>query len=341
MGITCGLAALAAFCGPVFPAVPPLSSPPTHLVALGGGVPGAMALSQSGLWVTVYGGRGQNRVVGVNPGTNRVFARAPVRGSPFYIAAGRGAVWVTGNSTRRGDVLQRIDPVARRVVASVQLPGRFAGPIAVGHRSVWVIATNHDVTRQWLVRIDRATDRVARSVLLGAVRPWYVEDLDVSEGVVWLLATRVGRVRQLPGDVLRFDPRTNRITARIKARALGMEVGSGGLWITACLDCRHRPRTDFAQRVDTRRNRPVGPRTAVRGVSFGPLFVARDRVWFGGYGPSEDPIAFNLDSESGQIERFLRVGRFSYSGMALDSHERTLWVARAAGGVLRVDLTDR
>jgi hypothetical protein len=69
--------------------------------------------------------------------------------------------------------------------------------------------------------------------------------------------------------------------------------------------------------------------------------VGRRLVWFGGYGRSGGPIAFSVEPESGQIERFVRLGRFDYSGMAFDPHRRALWVAKASGGVLRVDLARR
>jgi hypothetical protein len=319
---------------------PPASSPPTKLVALGGGHPGPLVVSESGVWATVYGGRGHSRVVRIDPTTHAVTARVPVRGSPFHIAAGARAVWVTGNDMRSGDVLQRIDPRAERVAATISVPGRYAGPIAVGERSVWVLASNHEVTRQWLVRIDAASNEIVRSVPLGPVRPRYIQDLDIRRGFVWLLAVRVGRNRNLPGDVLRFDPRTSRVTAKIDAAALGMEAGPGGMWINGCFECSsRRRRTDYAQRVDLPTNRLAGPRIAVRGVSFGPVFAGRDRVWFGGYDRSERTIAFSIDPESGQIERFLRVSPFLHSGMALDPGGQALWVARAPGGLLRVDLT--
>jgi YVTN family beta-propeller protein len=323
---------------PVLLTPPPATSPPTELIHLGGGHPGAIALADTGVWVTVYAGRGRNRVVAIDPATRRVKARIPVRGGPFYIAASDGAVWVTGNFTRRGDVLHRIDPVAKRVVATIPLPGRFAGPIAVGPRSVWVLATNHDVTRQWLVRIDPATNEIVRSVSLPTTN---VEDLRVGERFVWLLALKAGRIGELPGDVLRFDPRTSRVTGRIDAEALTLGVGPGGIWVSGCVECGRHRRTYFAQKLAARAGRLAGPRIAVRRVAFGPLFVGRDRVWFGGYGRSGGPIAFSVDPESGQIDRFLRLGGFLYSGMALDPRRHVLWVAKAAGGVLRVDLARR
>jgi hypothetical protein len=332
------LAALATtFVGPVFPEVPPATSPPKQLIALGGGHPGAMALATSGLWVTVYGGRGHSRLVRIDPAMRRVTARISLHGSPFYVAARGNAVWVTGNLDRRDDVLYRIDPRKERVVATIPLPGHYAGRVAPGPRGPWILTTNHDVTREWLVRVDPATNEVVRSVLLPTVN---VQDLAVGERFVWLLALRNGRRGELPGDVLRFDPRAARVTAQIDAEALTMGLGREGLWISGCIDCGQHRRSYFAQRIDSRRSRPQGPRIGVRGVGFGPLFVGGDRVWFAGYGRSGGPIAFSLDPGSLRIERFLSVGRFLYSGVAFDRQRRALWVSRAAGGVLRVDLAE-
>ena len=261
---------------------PAVEVPARERIAVGGH-PGRMALGAGALWVTVYG---PNRVVRVDPDLRRVTARIPVRGGPFEIAAGAGAVWVTGNVTRGDDVLHRIDARTRRV-DTIALPGRFAGPIAVSRGAVWAIAADHEVTRQWLVRVDPATGAVVGTVRLGAVGRRYVEGLAAGRRFVWLLAPRVGRRSLLPGDVLRFDPRVNRVTARIGARALGMAVGPGGLWVSGCFHCRERRRTDYAQRIDTRALRPVGARIAVPGGAFGPLYAGGEAAWFGGYDSSD------------------------------------------------------
>jgi hypothetical protein len=338
MALACGLAVLAALCGPIFPDLPPSTAPPPEPIALGGGHPGALALAKSALWVTVYGGRGRSRVVAVDRITRRVVARVPVHGSPFYVAAGRDAVWVTGNSTRRDDVLYRIDPVAARVVATIPLPGHFAGRVAAGPLGLWILATNREGTREWLVKIDTDSNVVGRAVELPTVT---AEDLAVGNRFVWLLALRAGRIGELPGDVLRFDPHVGRVTGRIDAEALAMRRGAGGLWISACVECGQYRRTYFAQRVDTRASRLAGAGIAVRGMAFGPLLVGREHVWFAGIARAGPTVAFSLDPRSGKIERLLDIGRLVYSGMAFDRQRRALWVSRAAGGVLRVDLAKR
>jgi hypothetical protein len=339
MMLAATLAALAtAFGGPVFPQVPPATSAPGQLIALGGGHPGAMALAESGLWVTVYGGPGGSRVVRIDPATGRVTARIPVRGSPFYVAARGDAVWVTGNSRRHDDVLYRVDPRTERVVATIPLPGYYAGPIAADRRGLWLLASSGEVTRRWLVRVN-ARNRVVRRTPLDVADPAQVT---VGQGFVWVVARRLGRRDSLPGDVLRFDPRADRVTARIKARAYSVALGRAGMWLSGCVHCfDRRRRFDFAQRVDTRALRVVGPRIAIRGVSFSPLYVGAGSVWFGGYDREDKTIAFDLDQDSGQIGRFLSVSEVVHSGMAFDRQRHVLWVSRAAGGVLRAEVADR
>jgi sugar lactone lactonase YvrE len=335
MAIACGLAVLAAFCGPVFPELPPPTSPPRQLIALGGGHPGRMALAGSGLWVAVYPDGSRGRVVRVDPDTGRVTARIPVRGSPFSVAARGGAVWVTGSRRERDDVLYRIDPRTNRVVATIPLPGYHTGAIAITRHGLWVLTSNRAVTRQWLVRVDAANQVVSRAPL-ALVNP---DQLTTGRGFVWLVALRLARRGELPGDVLRFEPRENWVTARIPARASSVAIGKAGMWLTGCVRCSSPRRGfNFAQQVDPRALRVVGPRIAVRGGSFGPLSVGAGSVWFGGYDGRERTVAFSLDPGSGRVERLVRAGDDLHSGMALDRKGHVLWVSRAAGGVLRVDL---
>lgn len=325
----------------VFVARPPPESPPTGLVDVDGHT-GRIAFGDGAVWVTAFGARAHNRVVRIDPATSKVTARIPIKGGPFEIAAGKRAIWVTGNFTRRDDVLHRIDPRTNRVVATIPLPGRYAGQVATGAAGVWLLVSGRDNPRsQSLVRIDPATNEVLRTVPLRAAKRRYVDELAVGKGVVWLLALRLGKIGELPGEVMRFDPRANRVTAKIDAKALNMGLGPGGLWITGCVDCGVHRRSYFARDIDTEANAPVGPRIAVRRVSFGPLFVGRARVWFGGYEDASGTIAFSLNPETGRIERFLRLGSVLHTGMAVDSDARVLWVALALGSVARVDLARR
>jgi hypothetical protein len=329
------LALLAATCTgaePVYLKRPPAVTPRPVAVDVGGH-PGRLVVDETGVWVTVFR-QGPDHVVRVDSRTNRVTARVPVRGGPFAIAAGAGALWVTGNFSRRDDVLYRIDPKTNGVAATIGLPGRYAGKLAATDGGVWVVVTGRHATSSSLVRIDPGTNAVARIVPLPRGR--WVDGIAVDDDAVWLLALRAGPNGELPGDVLRLDPRTYRMTTTIDADALTMGLGEGGLWATGCVDCGVHRRTYFAQRLDL-----MSVRLAVRRVGFGLLFAGRERVWFGGYENASATIAFRLDPARRRIDRFLRIGRFYNSGMAFDRDSRTLWVARATGDVLRLPVAGR
>jgi DNA-binding beta-propeller fold protein YncE len=306
-----------------------------------GGHPGEIALVRGRPWVTVYGRRDRGRVVRIDTATNRVTARVRLRGSPFEIAAGAGGVWVTGNFSRGQDVLHRIDPGAGRVVATIALPGRYAGALAVGTGSVWVVVLDRRGSAYSLARVDPSTNRVAETWPVVAARGRYVTRIAVGRGAVWLLALRLGRRWEKPGDVIRFDPGAGRAVATIDAAALTMGLGPGGLWVTGCTVCGAHRTSYFARRIDTGSNQLVGTRIVKPGIAFGPLFVGKVRVWFGGYDKAGRPIAFRVDPRTGRTDRLVGLGSVIYSSMAFDRRAHRLWVARAPGGVLRVDLAGR
>jgi len=102
------------------------------------------------------------------------------------IAAGEGAVWVLHNRT-----VSRIDPVARRVVSRITVPGLVlgVGEILAAGGSVWVAAGST------LTRIDPRTDAVVASisaVLDRSVPPnrFAIGHMAIAEGTLWALAFR-------------------------------------------------------------------------------------------------------------------------------------------------------
>jgi hypothetical protein len=319
-------------------AVPTLTPSPPRVRIDVGGHPGPIATADGALWVTVNRGRGESRIVRIDAAANRVVASTAVTGNPFHIAAGMGAVWVTGNFDGGDDVLYRIDTGTNRVAATIRFPGRYAGPVAAGEGAVWLTLTDPARAASSLARIDPATNTVERIVPLDAAHGRYVDDVAVGHGAVWLLALRFGESGELPGDLLRFDPEANEIAAIVHAEALNMGVGPGGVWVTGCVDCGQHRDTFFAQEIDTEANAPVGPRLAVDHVGFGPLLVARESVWFSGYGAREETVAFRLEPDTHAIEPFLELGDFLHTAVVLDERTQTLWAAAAPRWVVRVDL---
>jgi YVTN family beta-propeller protein len=306
-----------------------------------GGVPGEVVVADDGVWATINRNEKHSEVVRIDAATNRVAATVPVDGNPFELAAGEGSVWVTGNFADGGDLLHRIDPETNEVVATLSFPGSYAQPLAAGEGSVWLLLTDRRERSVSLARIDPESNAVAAKVPIALGREVsYVDGLIAAHGAVWILALGTGAGGyEGPGDILKFDPDSSRVEATIPAEALSMGAGPGGLWVSGCVDCDERRDSYFAQEIDTDTNAPTGPRIAVDGFGFGPLFVADDSVWFSGYGRQEDTIAFRVDPDKQGIAQFLSVGDFYHSGTAFDEQHQTIWIARAApASVVRVDL---
>jgi DNA-binding SARP family transcriptional activator len=144
--------------------------------------------------------------------------------APVVSNGGGNAVWASDPSR---NLVVRIEGDAGRVVQRIRVSG---GPtrLAADDQTVWVIAPRG----RSVVRIDAATgDTVAKIALPITPRRILLED-----GAIWITgyswSNHVDRSRG--GLVLRIDPRTNRIVARVSLGDLaadGIVLSRGLLWV--------------------------------------------------------------------------------------------------------------
>jgi streptogramin lyase len=109
-----------------------------------GSKPCAVAAAAGSVWFTDYG---TNRLVRVDPATNRVGGRIATRPGPVWFALAGDELWV---ADQMGNAVQRIDPAATRITTTVATPG---GPLDVGlgGGSLWVPTGSG---RMWRVNLD-------------------------------------------------------------------------------------------------------------------------------------------------------------------------------------------
>jgi ABC-type branched-subunit amino acid transport system substrate-binding protein/streptogramin lyase/predicted Ser/Thr protein kinase len=250
-----------------------------------------------------------NSVVQIDPGTNEPVARIPVGSNPATIAIGNGAAWVlnaddqtisridpTSKATKsfaigttptdlavgagavwigNGDTnppdlsagtilssVSRVDPDAFGVLATSRLRARGNGgsqgdALVVGKGAVWAI--NPDRT---LSRLDPQTARV-----VATVRTSVVEIAAGPTGTVWGLA-----FSRNPA-VVRVDPRTNAVTARIEIptpELTDIAVGAGAVWASD-------PEAGVVWRIDP--GPPVRQRTVPVAKGVDPLAYGAGSVW--------------------------------------------------------------
>ena len=205
----------------------------------------------------------------VDPGTGTIVSSVSVPGGPERLAAGAGRLWTSRSSdsavvavdSRRSAISQivdpgvapvdvevgrsgvwalsgdgqlvKVDPVAGEVTSKSRIdpPGTDTGndsafgqptPMAVGARSVWIADLDNGV-----VRVDPATGRETR------IRVGRVDGVALGDGAVWAVSGP-------NATVLRIDPRTDRVTARITLVSApdtlspypyAVAVGAGFVWV--------------------------------------------------------------------------------------------------------------
>jgi hypothetical protein len=247
-------------------------------------------------------------------------------GAPGYglsgIDVGEGAVWAA-TAAHNGGVVTRVDVDDGRPVGSVRVPYATAG-VAAGNGAVWTagsvcLGPHPDdpdvcVTEPRVSRIDPTTNRLAATISISrppGVAPdsALVSAIDVGEDAVWVAVAWNSRV----GEVVRVDPRTNEIAARIPTGGFTGElrVSDGSIWVLS-----HREYTDETDvdgasllRIDPSSNEvaaaPIRDElTFLGGTQIPPVLAAgEDAVWVISPSAAEPRLAFRVDTETGEATR--------------------------------------
>jgi Tol biopolymer transport system component len=160
----------------------------------------------------------------------RVSATIPVGAFPRGVAVGEGAVWATVDNADGGPddhLLVKIDAVTNDVVDTA--PVFEAGDIAVGEGALWVTSRLDDANGA-LLRIDPSNMQVVASVTVG-LNP---SNVAVGDGAVWVTVSTTTAGFQPSGEVVRIDPVTNDVVARIAISGgwpRDVVVGEGSVWV--------------------------------------------------------------------------------------------------------------
>jgi YVTN family beta-propeller protein len=216
----------------------------TSDVPIGAG-PAAVAVAHGSAWVA---DAGDQTIAQVTP-DGVLVGRTGLTRIPSQLASGAGALWIASSTGQRGVVL-RFDPTSARITGSETVRVGFGAgddlfspatpsAIAVGEGGVW---TNDLRQRVWELRPhgvqtwDLPTPDAADGIALGA-------------GSVWVSSSARDRV-------LRLDPRTGRVEARVPivagnahhAGPYGIAFGDGAVWVADAL-------AGTVSRINAQRNR--------------------------------------------------------------------------------------
>jgi hypothetical protein len=195
----------------------------------------ALPLAASGVAVAALAFFGEPSVPPAAPGSEpklraRVAEHVPVGPFPAAVAAGEGVVWVAVNDPRRGErwFLARIDPSTNTVAAEVDV--FEASEVAVGEDAVWASGRDRRAG-QVLSGLDLRTGEVIARIPLGCSR-CHLDQIVAGPDAIWMT---VANVDEPTGEVVKVDPSTNLIVARIAVEGdpRDLAVGEGGVWVYA------------------------------------------------------------------------------------------------------------
>jgi Tol biopolymer transport system component len=298
---------------------------------------GSILYAHGSVWVTARDADGSGEVLRIDPATNEVVARIPAAAVPGWevggagIAAGAGALWVTGGGDTHdgefGALLQRIDPETGEMVASISLEGRFGEDVVVDPSGVWVVlAGEEDFTE--VVRVDPVTNEIVARVRLG--QQW-AHWIGSAGGMIVVHEHRTfsgGR----GGVFTAIDPSTNEIVWTVEPEGnwttWGMATWDDLVWTTAHDVLGLNAATgEVLDLVDA----PIA--TSGTGMVSG-----EGGIWLVGYNPSGGrSITLNrLDPASGLIDLSAEVPEAG--GIAIAAGNGAVWVLEYEGTVTRIDL---
>jgi hypothetical protein len=190
---------------------------------------GGIAVGAGSAWVGLQRGEtGPGSVVRIDLATNEIAAEIPLRDTPWRdrIAATEEAECVASS-----ELLERIDPTRNTVVARAELPDRSITAVTADDAAVWMVTIRDEGGQPTgtLVRIDTATKEIAAEIPLGPQVAGYADQVMLGAGAVWVLGIRwLGEEDAEHGsDLIRIDPATNAIVARIPHRWLRHGDGHG------------------------------------------------------------------------------------------------------------------
>lgn len=302
--------------GPVSPTV-------TADVAVGD-FPSAITTGDGSVWVAVQSrADGENVVARIDPATNEVTESIPVDGLPEWVAIGDGSLWIG-----LPGAVQRVDPETGQVIAEIRGAG---GVLTFTADAVWAVASATSIAR-----IDSSTNELVATVSLGLPDGGYIIGGPVgTANAVWVIAALESDAAGVAsGELLRIDPNTNSVVARIdlEVASSALAVGDGAAWVA-----RWDADRTYLTRIDTGTNQADLP-MVVEG-QWTPFTVGAGRLWLMGGTEPEIRLAW-LNLSALQLEGSIVVGRmpaFEGSGV-FDPQTDAVWVAQYEDSVTRVDV---
>ena len=205
------------------------------IVSLGNAHPADVAVDDSTVWVTLFGGPDLDHtaVVKLDSTTGSVTARISLE-TPYAreVAAAEGVVWVLEREVHRSTVgrglVVRVDPDTEGIVRAVERGN--VGALDMDDGALWVatLTWRDEVDGEFsLIRIDPVTGQVLDEEV--ALDPYRVFNMiDAAFGAVWFFGADSDGSETV---IARLDPATAVVTLPRELAPIDMAVTPDSLWV--------------------------------------------------------------------------------------------------------------
>jgi hypothetical protein len=218
----------------VYVLVEPAVSPAHVLASVAVTDAGAVTFASDGsVWVNRAPGSETGQVSRINPATDHVIATVQASpaglgiGGGTDIGFGFGSVWVVNYDA---STITRIDPATNTVLATISTEtGTNSAPVGVAFTAQAVWVAKHEPVGT-IVKVDPSTNSIVDEIQVGESVP--------AGGPPFIVAAAGGIWGNGPGSVVRVDPGTDRVLARVTP-CLGnggskMATDGVALWAANC-----------------------------------------------------------------------------------------------------------
>jgi branched-chain amino acid transport system substrate-binding protein len=284
-----------------------------------GRTPSTIAVGEGAVWVLNADDRTISKI---DPETRDVVTTFGTGGITTDLAVGEGAVWIGNGAQTPGPLplvhtasVSRLDPDTTQVTETVRLPRFVQNPaaissgedlvlgvsqLAVGAGAVWAINPDRSVSR---INPDSGEREATIPMKAGSA-------IAAGDEGVWVLHGDTT-------EVLRIDPRTNKVRQRIELATeglTGLALGAGSVWVT-----------DLGQGLLWRIEPGPDPITRSIDVGFGVTAVAfgGGAVWVTNFVQDE---LIRVDVETNKVTKRIPLAGTPPSVAATDE---TTWVSIA------------
>lgn len=296
-------------CGSGEVTVAPSAPARSAFVDLGPAVPWSISSSLGSIWLQTSGDR--SGVTEVRDGEVAAFIAVPGGGA---IAAGAGSVWsaVTTMPRQRGyevpdgeAKLARIDPVDKRIAATISLGEGSAVDVVANDDRVWVAVEIHDGPGR-VVEVDPASNRVVREIPLGTG----ASALALGGSALW---AATGPAAGGGSRAVRIDPSTGRRTGstELDGRIDALAASDSMVWATTGSAPEEQSAVTSIDPVSLEARFTVdldGQMGSDLGVADGSVWVSLWKNSGDDYFPAAAASVVQIDERTGAVEQHLSLG---------------------------------